>query len=229
MENSAAAWFRIVEAQFILRSITSSDTKYYNALALLPGSVVALIPESAHEGANYETLKKAVISSFEKSKPEILDKLLSSTKLTGRPSIFMQEIINLAAPIGVGQDMIRHKFIQALPQSISAVIASQTTLDLQSLAKLADDLLPYLNNHNASINNVTNDKKRYDEQPAYSQQGLRPYSKDQRPKICRSHIFFADKAKYCKPWCRWPNKGNITMQPNSRPSSPAPSPNRLGF
>ena len=48
------------------------------------------------------------------------------------------------------------------------------------------------------------------------------FSPGQQPKICRSHLYFLDDARTCKPWCGYPNKSrHIKILPNSRPSSPA--------
>lgn len=51
--------------------------------------------------------------------------------------------------------------------------------------------------------------------------GLRPFSRDQRPKICRYHVYFAERSTKCRQWCRWPNKSEkLEMTPSSRPTSP---------
>ena len=56
--------------------------------------------------------------------------------------------------------------------------------------------------------------------------GVKPFKSNQRPKVCRSHIYFGNSAKFCKPWCQWPDKdANIKVQPNSRSSSPTPTGN----
>jgi hypothetical protein len=54
---------------------------------------------------------------------------------------------------------------------------------------------------------------------------LKPFNKNQRPVICRAHMYYGPNAKFCKHWCQWQNKSNyLKMQPttpyNSRPSSP---------
>ena len=239
MEAAPAAWFSIIEAQFELKSITLSSTKYFNALSNLPASVVTLIPPSVFESKDYEILKQSVVSSYEKSKPEILEKLMSQTTLTGRPSVFLQEMMSQATKINVGEDKVRHKFIQALPQSISPVIAAQSSLSIEALGKLADDLLPYFST-NANINavyhqhgrynsNSRNDNRRSHSRPDNSTTsnlpfGFKPFAEDQRPKICRAHLYFGTKAKNCKPWCHWPNKSNFNILPASRPSSRSSSP-----
>ena len=167
---------------------------------------------------------------YEKTKPELLDRLMKTTSISGRPSVYLQEMINTASRIGVTDDIIRHKFLQALPSTISPVIASQKELNLSQLGNLADELLPYFSQSPVMAapqqkprhSNVTSTEKT-DSNPTHF--GVRPFNKDQRPKVCRAHIYFADRARTCKPWCKWPNKANCQMQPSSRPSTPTLSEN----
>ena len=49
----------------------------------------------------------------------------------------------------------------------------------------------------------------------------RPFTAGQRPKICRYHLYFAEKAKSCKPWCQWPGQKPKNIEPTSRTNSPA--------
>ena len=229
MEANAVAWFSIMEAQFNLSKVTVSVTKFYHVLAALPAEIVGKIPQSVLDSYDYVKLKEAVISAYERTKPEMLDKLMASTCISGRPSVYLNELMSLASRIGVGDDIVRHKFIQALPQSVSLVVASQKQLDLDSLGKLADELLPYFAK-NMSIqqvssqtfdNRTTSDNGSAKCGSGQIPIGIRPYSKKQRPKVCRSHLYFAERARYCKPWCKWPGKTGCTIQPSSRSSSPA--------
>lgn len=237
METAVTAWFSIIEAQFAMKNIVSSATKFYNVLSQLPSSVVAKLPKAAITGGNYDTLKSAVIYSYEKSKPEILEKLMQKTNILGKPSLYLQEMVNLAERIELGEDIIKHKFIKALPSHISPVLAASSDLDLNGLGKLADTLMMYIPNDksimnvdkstSSTFNNTTkqptganfnaNDRK------SDIPYGLRPFSNNQRPKVCRAHLYYGGKAKYCKPWCCWPNKNNVKIEPSSRPSSPSPS------
>lgn len=47
----------------------------------------------------------------------MLDKLMPSSKMTGRPSSHLNELISLTSRIGVGEDIFRRKFIQSFPLS----------------------------------------------------------------------------------------------------------------
>ena len=233
MEDNVQAWFSIMEAQFSIAKITVKETKFYHVLASLPPNIVTPITQSTLDSKDYDVLKGAVLSTYEKSKPELLDKLMSSTIMTGRPSIYLNELLSLSTKIGAGDDIVRHKFISALPNSISPIIASQGDLDFLRLGKMADELLIHMNRQESSqahVNQLSSQAQqnrhststnaaRSSQQIPY---GLRPFNKDQKPKVCRAHLWFGEKAKYCKPWCKWPNKNNsIQIQPSSRPSSPA--------
>ena len=118
IENAPTAWFSILEAQFQLRGVTVSTTQYYHALSHLPSDVVSRIPHDVFSQQNYESLKTAVVSSYEKSKPEMLEKLMSQSTLSGRPSLYLQEMKTLASKINVADDIIHHKFLKALPNTV---------------------------------------------------------------------------------------------------------------
>ena len=118
--------------------------------------------------------------------------------------------------------------MQAVPSSISAVLASQKNMDLVELGKLTDELVVFSQSYKPI--NVVN------ETPAANQpsaprnpfstsklsKGVQPFHKNQRPKVCRAHLYFAIDAKWCKPWCQWPTKdSHIQMKNSSRASLPA--------
>lgn len=232
METSVNGWFTIMEAQFHLKHVTSPQTKFYHVISSLPAEVVARVPPSVLAAKDYTELKDTIEASYERTKPEMLDKLISSTPMCGRPSSYLQDMITLASKIGVGDDIVRHKFLQALPKSVSPVVASQKDLNLSQLGKLADELIPYFTNNQTAMTVNTN-KPNYHEHKQQNQHqsntpntncppGLRAYNPNQRPKVCRAHLYYGPNARTCKPWCTWPNKSGVKIHPNSRSSSPAP-------
>ena len=224
LNNNVTAWFTIVEAQFTLSRIVSEETKFLNVIALLPTEVVGNLPRVILAERKFSTLKEVVISNYEKTKPELFDKLISSSVMMGRPSQYLNDIQQTALKVGVGEDLIKHKFIQALPPSIGPIIASQKDLTLTQLGKLSDELLPFAQQSTINLvperqRNLTRGNSSTNKNQNLS---VTHFSSGQLPKVCRSHLYFADKAKFCKPWCKWPNKSpRIPMQPNSRSSSPA--------
>ena len=150
LDTNPSAYFCIFEAQFNLKNITSSATKFYNVVAALPSEVVGRLSPAVIATASYEELKAAVVNIYEKTKPEILNNLMKQRSLSGRPSLYLNEMLTLAEKIQLGEDIVRHQFIQALPSTISPIIASQKGLNLLQLGELADELLPYFNSQSAS-------------------------------------------------------------------------------
>lgn len=228
METAAAAWFSILEANFHIKHITTEETKFFHLIANLPPDVITKISATVIANHSYKETKEVVVNIHERTKPELFSKLITKTSMTGRPSYYMQELNSIAAKVGVGEDLVRHQFIQALPPTISPVLAAQKDLTLTQLGNLADELTPFFH----QVLHVKSNVQSHSKQPSLNSQtrdnsvipiGLRPFNDQQRPRICRGHIYYADKSRTCKPWCRYPNKTNCTIQPNSRASSPAPS------
>ena len=229
-DASVPSYFYILEAQFHLRNITRSSTQFWTVISGFPPEVLNRIPKTILDSHDYEQLKAYVINIFEKSKPELFNKLVSNVPLAGKPSIRLQSLMDYADRTGVGQDFVRHRFIKDLPLSIQAVVAARSSLPLIDLGSLADDLMIYTtsNNfqhlnmaHSTNYNHATQTNIKRTNSNA-----LTPYHSNQKPKICRSHIFYANEAKYCKPWCKWPGRKPFKILPNSRPSSPIPSINK---
>jgi len=148
-DGTAAIYFKILEAQFALKRITSSTTKFCTALTKLPPTLLARLPAAIIDANNYEELKAAVLCQYEATKPEIFEKLIKTTTFGGRPSIYLQEIQSLADQVGVGEELVRHKFAQSLPPNIAPIIASQKQTPLRELGTLADQLMPFSDQQSA--------------------------------------------------------------------------------
>ena len=172
---------------------------------------------------------------YERSKSEMLGKLMETTCIHGRPSVALQEMMALAQKLKVSDDIVRHKFLQKL-SPLSTVLASQRDTSLTALGKLAEELTPYLSTNSTSAFNIRRtllcpidavQEQRQQKQKCATNEripwGLRPFRDEQRPKICRAHIYFAARARNCKPWCMWPDKSGCRILSNSRSSSPSPS------
>lgn len=231
-ESSPSLWFRVVEAQFKVKGISQSRTKFCNALSHLSMEVLENVPTDILDKEDYDELKQSVISSFEQSKPELFEKLIAAAPATGKPSMYLKELQKIARKVNVGDDLVRHKFINSLPSNIAPVAAAQTTLSLTQLGAMVDDLVPYQAqlHHVAAAPSRTfqkqNDGKIANDRNSVSPRnptiplGLRPFNSNQRPKICRGHLYFAEKSRTCKPWCKYPNKQGCNIHPSSRSSSP---------
>ena len=239
----AEGFFKVFEAQFKLANVTTSSTKFFHIISALPAEIVDLIPNDIYATQNYDDLKVVILRLNQVSKPEMLNKLMDDTTITGKPSVTMREMRNLAKEIGVGDEVVRMKFLQKLPQNISGVLASHTNTELEILGRLADELMPYFAKSGQFINYLNQGESRrfpnedrmqstsrnnYSNYKTTNSQpiGLRPFNPEQKQKICRAHIFFAEKARTCKPWCKFPVKNRCKMLPSSRPVSRDNSPVR---
>jgi len=224
-EQNASGWFAILEAQFQLGRLTSSSNKFFQCLSAMPPSLVTRLPPGVLEGHDYEELKAAVLGLVESSKPEIFESLLRTEQLVGRPSACLSVIQRAAEKVGVGNDFVRHKFLNSLPPTITPVLAAQSTLSLAQLGTLADELVSFADSRPTQCSHVSRSST---QQPTQSTQQLvhaaaRPFHPNQRPKVCRAHIYYGDEARTCRSWCTWPNKHSCSIQPNTRPNSPVPA------
>ena len=233
-ETSVPTWFRVLEAQFHLARISTTKTKYYHAVSQLPAEVLDRISQTELEAEDYDRLKKAVTTTFEKSKLELFNDLMSKQTYSGKPSIYLQDMLRQSGKLNIGEDIVRMQFLKTLPGHVRTVLASHTTLTLQQLGELANDLL--ITYHSATVMAVSPPSSAVASPSTTSPRpttntsvGLKPFHQNQRPKICRGHIFYGPDSKSCKKWCKWPNKTGLNILPNSRPpsrsSSPAPSEN----
>ena len=139
-EAIASTWFIILEAQFKASKITSEVTQFYQTLAHLPPEVVVRLSPTETSSENYTSLKNAVINLFSQSNIEMFHQLLSNRPLMGKPSLFLRDMLQTASRIGVGDNIVRIRFIDSMPFPLRATLAAQTSLSLENLGMLANDL-----------------------------------------------------------------------------------------
>ena len=135
METAVNGWFTILEDQFHLRNVTALKTKFYVVISSLPAKEVGKLPNAILASQDYEELKRTLIEAHEQTKPDLLEKLMSATIISGRPSAYLHEMLSVAKRIGISDDIARHKFLRALPPTISPVIASQKDLNHTQLSR----------------------------------------------------------------------------------------------
>ena len=220
-DSNINAWFLILEAQFHLARITSSQTQFYHALSNLPPEVISKISPTELTTKNYETFKASILATYERSKTEMFQELLSKKPFNGRPSDYLRDIMNLANKLNIGNDIVKIRFLEALPMAIRAPLAARPTLPLEELGALANDILPLVAGaHQADVYPLQTTSAPTPRQSTFNSEipyGLRPYHQEQRPKICRAHLYFTDAARTCTYWCKYPNKKNVLS--SSRPPS----------
>ena len=81
-------------------------------------TAVDSVPAEILEKEDYNEFKSAMIANFEESKTELFEKLIRTLAMTGRPSSYLCELQQIASKVGAGEELVCHKFLQALPANI---------------------------------------------------------------------------------------------------------------
>ena len=141
-EANPNTWFRILEAQFTLKGIKVSSTRFLHALANLPTDVLGNLADEVLDSNTFQTLKEAVISFYTETKAELFEKLISATPVIGRPSSYLRSLQQVASKVGGNEELVRHRYLQSLPPVIVSALASQKSLTLTEIGTVADELSP---------------------------------------------------------------------------------------
>ena len=139
-------------------------------------------------------------------------------------------------------DYVKHRLMQAMPISVKTALSAHQELPVEQFAKLADTIYSYSNTIVAKptpnvlaapaqqmpTRSLYNQHSTKSNQPINNSKSIksienthRLFTAGQRPKICRYHLYFAEKAKSSKNWCQRPGQKSKNIEPTSRPNSPA--------
>ena len=199
-KDDPESWFISIDAQFHLKGIREDSTKFYYAIAKLDPEVVKEvrdIAKAAPETDSYQQLKKRLCKSFQLSQEDRADRILDSTSLGDRkPSQLMRDLIHWRADNTDESFLLRRIFMRCLPQEIRSVISCSNKKKLIELAEEADKAWSALES-TKTINVVNTDFKR-----SWNK------SDTQGPKTCKYHKRFGDKARSCRPFCKFWVKKN---------------------
>ena len=118
-ENTVSRWFLLLESQFDLARITSSETKFHHALSNLPIRASNQLDDSVVTSKDYDTLKTTVIALFTKPKPELFDSLINQHKIMfSKPSTYLRDIRRIGTQLGVDDQFLKLQFLKSLPDNI---------------------------------------------------------------------------------------------------------------
>lgn len=190
---SAEAWFYHAEAQFCIRKITESDTKYHYVVASLDSATAnrALSLLSAPPATGkYEALKAFLLSAFKLTDSERAAALFSLNGLGDtKPSELMDKMLALVTT-HEPCFLFRYIFMQQLPDFVRVPLANSTESDFRKLALQADQLYNSANQQVHAVQNH-NSPPSEDSVTRSGSQGL-----------CWYHDRYGDKAKRCNPPCK---------------------------
>ena len=136
-------WFAQVDAQFAIRNITVTDTKYHYAVAALDQTTarrVLDILRTPPGGDKYQALKDRLLGTYALSEDERAARLLNQPGLGDkRPSALMDEMLALLGDHSPCF-LFRRLFLQQLPEDIRGHILQAGLQDPREMAKMADRL-----------------------------------------------------------------------------------------
>ncbi|XP_054162108.1 uncharacterized protein LOC128960063 [Oppia nitens] len=212
--NNPTFWFIQLEAQFAIARVTNDDTKYSHVVTSLTETVfneVQDIVSSPPTANKYEAIKKALIDRLSVSNNKRLQQLLHSEELGDRtPSQLLRKLRSLAGT-SITDDVLKNIWMSRLPTDAQKIL-TVTTVDLDSLARIADQLNEQ---YPSAVNSVSTKDKQIEELTKQVKQLVardrgrsksRNRSRDrsnsrQRDGKCWYHFKFGDKARKCNQPC----------------------------
>ena len=215
--DSAEAWFVQVEAQFALKGVTVSLTKFYYCVSAFnqetANQVLDLI-KSPPSSEPYEALKQRLLKLFALDDFQRYE-AISSLPLSGdmKPSKLMSSMLALL-PVGHKPCFfLRGAFLKRLPADVRAHLLRDDFSDPISLALKADEIYQsrvssnpvyaVSNTPEDSINAVRSTGSSRPRRSATPHASNRQDNRSQSPTLCYYHRTWASQAKKCRAPCSW--------------------------
>lgn len=198
--NSPHAWFIHTEAQFIVRKITSDDTKYHYVVASLDSETAnrALSFLTAPPDTDkFEELKLFLLSAYGLSESERATSLFNLSGLgDSKPTELMDRMLAL---LGVHQPcfLFKHLFLQQLPDFVRIPLSCSTQTDYRKLAQEADQL--YSSGKCRQIQAIRPPKISHQPTTGYNSKRPQPSLREN----CWYHFRFGEDAKRCIQPCSY--------------------------
>ena len=218
------SWFYMADANFHLRNITTSETKFWYVVSKLDADTLRKMSAflAKPRGKDpYAEIRTVLCGTFEPNLEQKLDALLAVSELGDeRPSEFALELRRLLADAGV-EEILKRIFFKAMPKHLRDAISGSTDESFDGLVKTADKAWA-LHASATSAAVASTEQARAEEVPVTAvvarsaatrvrggrQRGGRaPAVGRQESKtvvLCPFHIKWGDSARKCLPTCsRW--------------------------
>ena len=142
--ENAEVWFAQAEAQFAIKAISVSRTKFYYAVASLPQEVATQILDlirAPPAGGPYEILRERLITLYSLNDYQRFEALVSLT-LSGdqKPSHLMNRMLALLPDDHKPDFILRGLFLRRLPIEVRSHLLQEKISDPRALALKADEL-----------------------------------------------------------------------------------------
>ena len=214
-------WFMVADANFALRKVTDSTTKFYYVLSKLDAETLrqssAFLKEKRGEDP-YGEIRRELCDTFEPPLEEKLDALFALTDMgDDRPKKIGKEMLRLAADAS-REDMLKRIFIRCLPPTIVTAITSSLGGKIEAIIDAADKAWTTSARASAavSVSAVSGPSSTgRGGKHGGKQRGGRSAGPQLTPMtLCVFHKKFGNSARKCAPGCsRWneerPREGRV--------------------
>ena len=211
----AETWFAVADANFALRKVTDSTTKYYYVLSKLDASTLRKLSSfiKRPRGADpYGEIKEELCEAYEPPLEQKLDALLSLAGMGDEtPKEYAMEIKRLAADATL-DDVLKRIFVRGLPRQLVTAITGRLGENFSSVTTAANKAWTSAavpNNSEASVSAISAPQSSSArcggrEGRGGRQRGARSGPRMTTLTMCSYHKKFGDSAKKCAPGCgRW--------------------------
>ena len=218
-------WIKQVEMVFEMNKINSERSKFLRLASSLPTETLSrhgLYIDSS-SCTPYSDLKSSLLRSNNISETTRIRELLNiQDDESTMPSQSLQKLLSQFRSIEPKTDwtennIIRAAFIQTIPQTIRATVASKKTANIYELANFADNLMQFINpprttlhtfmttesDEEAGIQVVNNRNQKFSKDYRTMKTESMEQNKSTENTICFYHRTFGKLARKCQSPCYW--------------------------
>ena len=135
------AWFAVADANFALRKVTDSNTRYYYLLSKLDSMILRKLATflAILRGSDpYQEIKDKLCRAYEPPLEQKIDAFLATRSIWDEcPSEFAMELQRLAGKATM-DDMFKRVFIRSLPPSLITAITPSLSASFEVVVDAAD-------------------------------------------------------------------------------------------
>ena len=146
-KRNVRIWFAQVESQFEAAGITNEDTKYNHILGSLEPDIAETVSDlvlTKPAKTPYTTLKTRLITDFTTSDSARVRHLVQELELGDKkPSALLRQMQQLSQGQCTDQ-FLRAIFLDRLPVSVKAILATNTSATLEELGQMGDKIIEVL-------------------------------------------------------------------------------------
>lgn len=197
----SAVWIRQLEAACAQEGLTSELQKFTRALLALDPAIADLVIDIDEFSADPFTQLKTRLKSAHEPAPSVaLNNALQMTYLgDNRPSDHLRAL-RRDLPSDTPNEMFRHLLLKVLPEHVRITVAASTDQNIESLASLADQLIPFAHRSSTCAVEDFENAASDDTQEVHAtkeEKAGKQRSKKTHISVCIYHYRYKGKAKKC--------------------------------